>query len=146
MYGSVSKRNIPYPLSKLPPLTSGLVKHYINYKYINTGVNAVSWLHLRPMLPHNDSPRVNDFKNPLETLPMSQVERLLRGPVRRQHVGGLRGLHGRRDGDVWAEESPTRPLQHHQPGHREGISAGLLHRRQYMHSLTKANGTIDTDP
>lgn len=83
-----------------PPLTSGLVKHYINYKYINTGVNAVSWLHLRPVLPHNDSPRVNDFKNPLETLPVSQVERLLRGPVRRQHVGGLRGLHGRRDGDV----------------------------------------------
>lgn len=97
-YTAVSAKEHTVPsLETFPPLHVWSCKSII---YVNTGVNAASWLHLRPVHPHNDSLRVKDFKNPLEFLVLSQVERLLRGPVRRQHVGGLRGLHGRRDGDV----------------------------------------------
>lgn len=64
------------------------------------------------------------------TLFVSQAERMLRGAVGWQHIGGLRGLHGRRDRDVRAEEGALRPLQHHLQGPGERLAAGLLHQRQ----------------
>lgn len=62
---------------------------------------------------------------------VSQVEWLLWGSVRRQHMWGFWRLYWRCDGDVRSEQSPLGPLQHHPQSCWKRITSWLLDWRQY---------------
>lgn len=62
--------------------------------------------------------------------PVLQGERVLRGAVGRQHLRGLRGLHGRRDGVVRPAQAAGRSLPDHPQGAGARLPARLLHRRE----------------
>ena len=73
-----------------------------------------------------------------QRLRLRQAERLVRGSVWREHHGRVRGLHGRRVGDVRAAQRPRRSAQDYQQSPGQGLSAGLLHRRKRRAAARKA--------
>ena len=67
---------------------------------------------------------------------LTQAERVLWEPVGRADVGGHDWLHGRAHRDLQFQRGPARqyvpdPAQ----GPWEGVSDGVLHRREYRHGL-----------